>query len=405
MFSPHMRTIVFALEMNMTRSIDLIYVVALLVVAIPALCALYKKPRITKWSRKAKLCAGSFVALVVVTVACFVWAPQADADEAAGVVTHSNQFPLKLPGDYKVNLGKRCFLVHLPPGYDDNQDRLPVAFVLHGGHEENPTHWALRQTQMNATADQHKFICVYPRAQALYTAWGTPFHAWNSPLGTLGEFNSRFEDDAQYLENVYDWVMSNTRADKNNFTLVGCSEGGLMANDLAQTGKLHMKWLVTVGGTMLIGQDARHPHEDGPENVLIQLNTEDAWVLPNETDDGQVVRGGIYLKATYGAGFWNMANSKPRMQIRFWLEDGGRVDNVDKFADPAGNWQCDIYTVGRPNGKVRRIVVAWVKGGHAWHGSPEGGDVDDDIPPNMGVPLNDWIANCVTTDAAPIVKQ
>jgi len=68
------------------------------------------------------------------------------------------------PGDQQFTIdfggGGREYLVHVPTGAQPGK-RLPVVFNFHGGGSDAPTQKAY--SQMDATADRHGFVVVYPQ--------------------------------------------------------------------------------------------------------------------------------------------------------------------------------------------------------------------------------------------------
>ncbi len=67
-------------------------------------------------------------------------------------------------GDYRVPIGDRFFVLHLPKGYDGNKP-MPCLALAHGSDESNPLDFGPKYSEMNARADSHEVIVVYPIAQ------------------------------------------------------------------------------------------------------------------------------------------------------------------------------------------------------------------------------------------------
>src|SRR5262249_19666097 len=68
----------------------------------------------------------------------------------------------------------RRYIAHLPPQFTPGQS-LPVVLVFHGGGGTPES--AVRMTGMNAVADRHGFIAVYPRGTAPLIG---DFYTWNA---------------------------------------------------------------------------------------------------------------------------------------------------------------------------------------------------------------------------------
>ena len=365
-------------------------------------------------SRGRKRIRYPFVALVVVFTGVYLfWPAPADADAQVGLMTQIDdqgnpvfrngrvvQFtgrPTE-PGNYRVSLGnRRFFVLHLPEGYRDDpqEDLLPTLSLLHGDHQESAIEWALADCQMNGYADRDRFIGVYPAAQPLYTIFGQPYHSWNSRLGTLSKFDSRFEDDAEYLDRVHKWVLANTRADPDNFNLGGFSGGVPMAMNAVQLGAVRFNCFIAIAGTMLEGQQLRHLNGRGPNHVLIQINTRDTVLPFNTNNPDQVVPGAHHWRNTRLLGYVNLDKSKPGRQPSYWEKEllaGGK--SVFSAEENAVYTRSTVVTQ-LPDGQVKEVTVYEVDGGHAWHGNPEGGDDEEPFPPRMDFSLADLIAQFI----------
>jgi len=401
----------------MVRMIDPLTLIiwgVVLVAAVVALLASRKWKRVRQWTtapfanRRRQLCLAILVVLVTGVYFLVFRAQDAGAKESVLIKIDAKGKPIAgaakfhgrpaEPGTYMVRLGKRYFILHLPKGYRDNgQTPLPVLLLLHGAHQEDPLEWALVDCQMNQYSDRDKFICVYPAAQALYTVKWQKCHSWNSKLGTLSDFNDKFEDDAQFLKQVCRWVLENTSADPNNFNLGGFSEGALMAQDVAQSGEIaKINCLILCAGTMLEGQQNRRLNGNGPRHVFIQLNAVDT-VLPYNPDDVEaVVEGKSHFRNTWFLGFVNLAKSKPGLQEPYWLNEalagGGKSEHAKEETEV---YRRDTYLIRHVGERINDVTVYRVQGDHAWHGSPEGGDAEEGIVPRLDFPLGELIAQYI----------
>lgn len=312
------------------------------------------------------------------------------------------------PGNYKVNIGNRWLRIHLGEWYKpDGGSKHPVFFLLHGAHESEPGKWAFQRTGMNQQADRNKFIAAYPEAQVLYKLCGTSYHAWNSELGTLSNFDDYFEEDALFIERAYDWLMNMPGVDRNNFNLAGFREGALMAADIARTGKLSINWLILAGGTMLEGQKFTKYASTtegarswkGPTNVFIQLALDDTMITPMDGVYGDVRKGTYFTEATWLLGYWNLGISRPSLQEKILVAeavaDEGRVSVGTRIGHIDG-WSDRQVTLVRWNdGRVTTLVVDRVRWESAWLGTLEGGDPKLGIMPLKDYRLGENIANFI----------
>ena len=157
---------------------------------------------------------------------------------------------------------------------------------------------------------------------------------------------------------------------------------------------------------MLEGQQNRHPGENAPRNVFIQLNTEKV-ILPLDVD-GKVTKGSLYSRAALLGGFRNLEHSRPSLQEEYWLKEfltSGGKDGKEIFTKRQGEVAGVIHYINQPDGKLpRKIVVYTVQGDHAWHGAKEEGDDSTGMKPNMNFPLSDIIVALITGKPEPSIK-
>lgn len=111
----------------------------------------------------------------------------------------------------------REYLIHLPPSYDGKR---PVALVLnfHGGG--GTPEGEARISGMNAVADKHGFIAVYPR--------GLDKH-WND--GRSGDPNQ--PDDVAFVSQLIDTLASTYSIDSKRVYATGISNGAIFSLRLA----------------------------------------------------------------------------------------------------------------------------------------------------------------------------
>ena len=298
----------------------------------------------------------------------------------------------KVPGAYRVYLrDARYFDLYLPASYTGNEP-LPCGFFLHGDNEAHPEKFAGEYTELASKANSQGMIAVFPVSQTTYTLWGIPQHRWND-IDSLSGRDERFPHDTGYAWEVRDWVLSHLNFDQNKTGLAGLSGGAVFAASIACSGLAPTNWFFSCGGTMFDWQLQRRPYYP-PTNVFIQLNELDTTTLPLETADGQVTKGSEYYLAVYGAGFANIAHSRPTLQIKYWLgyfNAQGGIDNPTNYEDPDGQWRSVVHAFRMGNGATRYFVEFWVKGEHAWHGTAGGGSPEEGIKPNMAVPMSDIV--------------
>jgi len=227
----------------------------------------------------------------------------------------------KDPGFYRVNLEDGYFLLQMPEGYDDDNELLAFACHFIGSHETDAIGMAIHGFRMTELANKHRFVNFYPISPVAYTLLGEPHHAWYSPLGTLSPRYGCPRDDGKFAKHAYQWMRQHVRVNPKRFTLHGFSDGALLALVLAQTqtDEMPIECLILAGGTILKWQLQRPLQGPGPRIVVIQLNENDAEILPIDTADGEVVTGGFwYWLARNVIGLTNLDDSIPRRQVDYW---------------------------------------------------------------------------------------
>ncbi len=143
------------------------------------------------------------------------------------------------PGNYSFSVVEngltRPYFIHVPKAYVPNS---PAALVLnfHGGGGSPEGHREI--TGMDATADKHGFIVVYPRGTR---PDGDPSKVlqrfWNVKPGPTGEFNSAStisaRDDEAYVAAILADVEKKFSIDETRVFATGFSNGAIFSNQLA----------------------------------------------------------------------------------------------------------------------------------------------------------------------------
>jgi len=159
---------------------------------------------------------------------------------------------MQKPGDYQEQITidgqMRTYKVHVPPGYDPAKP-MPAVVLLHG-ITENADVFAER-TQMNAKGDKEGFITVYPEGNPLLK--DKDHLAWN--VANWNIFHpARHADDVTFVGKVIDRIGKELSVDANRTYLVGFSNGGMLAQQVAAQNSDKLAAVALVG-TALSGKD------------------------------------------------------------------------------------------------------------------------------------------------------
>ncbi|HEY4398398.1 MAG TPA: PHB depolymerase family esterase [Acidimicrobiia bacterium] len=178
---------------------------------------------------------------VVVSLATALCATAALAPTSADA---AGQLP---PGDQQFTIdfggGAREYLAHVPVGAEPGR-KLPVVFNFHGGGSDAPTQKAY--SQMDATADRHGFIVVYP--QGVPPAPGQQsLRTWNAGK-CCGPAKRTNADDVGFTFAVLDDLAGRTPVDKRRVYATGISNGGMMAYRLAADASKRVAAIASVAG-------------------------------------------------------------------------------------------------------------------------------------------------------------
>jgi polyhydroxybutyrate depolymerase len=119
---------------------------------------------------------------------------------------------------------QRQYIVHLPPGYNNNSPA-PAVIVLHGGSGNYQSVQGF--TQMNIVSNQNDFLAVYP--QGIGNA--PPGYSWADGRNTTAD--QAGIDDVGFMSKLIDTLYNDYNIDTNRVYICGFSNGGFMTQRLA----------------------------------------------------------------------------------------------------------------------------------------------------------------------------
>jgi polyhydroxybutyrate depolymerase len=137
----------------------------------------------------------------------------------------------------------RSFYLRLPPHFSATH-RYPLLILLHG-HNNNGAN-ILRQSKMEAVADQHDVILVSPNGTGRFGRFGL---TWN--VGTCcGSAQEKHIDDVGFLAALVDTLAAVLPIDRGRVAIAGFSAGGMLAFRVACDRSSLAFAYVNVQGTM-----------------------------------------------------------------------------------------------------------------------------------------------------------
>lgn len=175
------------------------------------------------------------------------------------------------PGDHYVRMmvdgREREVLVHIPPNYDGRRN-VPQWVFLHSLWSDNREmpEW----TSMTRQADEAGAIIVYPNARGWLPEW-SPLHLreW-----TLHNRPTNRTDDLNFVRTIMDTTQRQLAIDPSRVYVVGYSNGGMLAHEVAARMPDRIAAVAIVGSTQCgdLGQAA------GRTSVLMMNGTEDPLI-------------------------------------------------------------------------------------------------------------------------------
>ncbi|MEQ1817311.1 MAG: PHB depolymerase family esterase [Terricaulis sp.] len=264
----------------------------------------------------------------------------------------------------------RSWIVYAPSTYDPAQPT-SVVVLLHG-RPGNAGGMALL-TGMNAVAENHNFIVVYP--DGIDNEWNAQFDVSARDISLGGRRSTLPQDDVSFLQTMMDDLAVDFNIDRSRLYLGGFSNGGFMSYRMACSAGRTFAAFAPVSGNLYLELSqlcSRSP----PTPILIIHGTAD----PSVPYEGVLVPGrdvGDPIRISYGiqdtvAAFARRNGCSLTGESTTYAERGESPGtNVVRFVprDCTSGADVVLYVV---NG-----------GGHTWPGHPrpqaELGDVNMDM--------------------------
>ena len=227
-----------------------------------------------------------------------------------------------------------------------------MVLAFHGGGG-NPDSM-IRLSGLNASAERHGFVVVYPHGSARFGERRLTFNAGN--VG--GYAMNQMIDDVAFTRELLDDLASVLRIDQDRVFATGMSNGAMMAYRLASELSDRIAAIAPVGGPM----GTRNCRPLRPVPVMHFHGTADA-LAP--------FRGGFGIRPDGGRGvtdFFSVEHS-----IAQWVEANkcNPEPAVQHLPDTARDGMTVVmksWTGGQSGSEV--VLIEIIGGGHTWPGEP-----------------------------------
>ena len=238
----------------------------------------------------------------------------------------------------------RTYLVHRPPG---SRAGMPVVLAFHGGG--GTAAGMARITHLDAVADQHGFVVVYPQGYANSWAGGKG----DTPADEAGI------DDVGFVSALIRRLAAEDRIDTTRVFATGLSAGGFMAQRLGCQLSDRIAGIAPVAATLIV-TIAQTCAPSRPMPVLEIQGTADPLVpYGGGHVAGRGPGGNPTLSAPDTAAHWASVNRCPAspdtVMLPTVISDGTQV-RTDRYGPCAGG-PVVLYTV--------------MNGGHTWPGGEQ----------------------------------
>src|ERR1043165_7405809 len=169
------------------------------------------------------------------------------------------------PGNHRITLGERAYIVHVPPGAGARPMSLVINLHGGGGNAGNEAGYS----GMDRVADREHFVVVYPDG----TGRLKRMLVWNA--GTC--CGNSTADDVGFIRAVVDNVAKRMPIDRRRVFATGMSNGAMMSYRLAAEASDLVAAIAPVAGAMSV--ERFHPAK--PVSILHIHSVDDPRALYN----------------------------------------------------------------------------------------------------------------------------
>lgn len=246
---------------------------------------------------------------------------------------------------------ERQYLIHLPASYSSTS-KCPVIFAFHGGGSNYEN--TVSMYNLNAVANQHHFIVVYPNA--LNKSWSMP------AVGAMvKEEEQQHIDDVKFVATLLDTLVAHYHVDSTSFFCTGLSRGGIFS--LFLISKLSGRFKAAAPVCASIPQSIVDNYTFYPTSILLINGTDDP-LLPFDGGHGEISRSrrneeNHFISTHELVKKIKELNTCPEISIAHHLPN---TERDDKCTALKTTYHCSGTQV---------VFIKVMHGGHAWPGGPQ----------------------------------
>lgn len=249
------------------------------------------------------------------------------------------------------NGAERSYILHTPPGLDSSVPA-PLVFMLHGGggNAEN----AVRMSEMDAVAEEHGFLVVYPNGSGRFE---DNLFTWNagSCCGFAQENNA---DDVGFIRAIAEDLQNSAAIDPKRIYAAGMSNGAMLSYRLACEASDLFAAVAPVAGTLNFS-----PCQPSQPVAVIHFH--------GAADEHVPFDGGRGAESASGADFVSVQDS---LDFRIAFNGCDSQPQTNSFEDV----QHQVWGGCADSSSVELYTI--IGGKHAWPGSPRPGWAGGDAP-------------------------